>query len=649
VEGRGACPFEAINMGDASSEEPGANGQLFSPRKIPLSMLSPAVARHRGFLGQAVNLLQSPGYAMKALADGINKVDQAMGASLPENPGCLTKVQFRVNHPPSRPQVDDVGVKMHLLGSLKQLGCWEEQRAKTMKRCPDGWEIICYLATGETFEYQYILKDYDGAPVWRSSAERQQTVDEIGGTNTLEIIDFITTGEEETGNLYNKAAFGSSHVRALPATPRDLRDECSAEDSKMPDLNLPDFPVGVDVGRDSTCALPRDSFLPPPPSQFSDNARCSLSGFEDCRRPSVMPSASQFEDCKQWLTGPPDSPTKQIQCSESGQNTQDDATICADASGAGCRSVDLVGGQPELEIEQDTASPSYDDLQLRTQKAATEARQQRLDLAAKQISSIVALVLQPGASFLDEGSGPSPCPKETESLAETANEDTPDMLTLSIANLREVLEKQRLEHARAAGDYETQQQQREDDHAQSIDAERDAVQEQLTALEQQLSKLDAEYKEAQQAHEQELALKDQEIKKLEALLEEERELGKMRSRRLRGGIRVVQGQLTGVRTGFDDLKAEVAKMTSEVMPELAGMAATLTTSIVTVANGIQAELDETNSKFEGEVCERKRLHNLVQELKGNIRVFARIRPISQGESWTCHGMSPIGLSQPSTP
>ena len=88
-----------------------------------------------------------------------------------------TKVLFRVNHPPSRPQVDDVTVRMTLLGSLKHLGSWEEQRAKTMKRTNDGsWEIVCYLTTHETFQYQYILKDFDGTSVWRSSAKRQQVL-----------------------------------------------------------------------------------------------------------------------------------------------------------------------------------------------------------------------------------------------------------------------------------------------------------------------------------------------------------------------------------------------------------------------------------------------------------------------------------------
>ena len=86
----------------------------------------------------------------------------------------------------------------------------------------------------------------------------------------------------------------------------------------------------------------------------------------------------------------------------------------------------------------------------------------------------------------------------------------------------------------------------------------------------------------------------------------------MRSRRLRGGIRTVQGQLGGVRAGFDELRTQVKEMSASILPDLSTMAGKLETSILSVAEGIQAELDETNGKFEGEVRERKRLHNMVQ-------------------------------------
>ena len=288
-----------------------------------LSLMSPAVARHRGLLGHAVTILQSPGYAMKALADGINHVDRAMSASLntPEvNPGGLTKVLFRVNHPPSRPQVDDVQVTMHLLGSLKQLGGWEEMRAKTMKKCKEGgWEVVCYLATHEEFEYQYILKDYEGQSVWRSSAERQHTVANVGASNTLEIIDFITKNEEETGNLYNQAAaVASTPLKALPLTPQDDSGDPEPEHEHRCRMVLPDRPTDVDACRDSMCALPRDSLLPPPTNEYTKELmRKSVAGgpggsmlvFDD-----LLPLAPTFSgalsDCQERLTGPEDSPCK---------------------------------------------------------------------------------------------------------------------------------------------------------------------------------------------------------------------------------------------------------------------------------------------------------------------------------------------------
>lgn len=42
----------------------------------------------------------------------------------------------------------------------------------------------------------------------------------------------------------------------------------------------------------------------------------------------------------------------------------------------------------------------------------------------------------------------------------------------------------------------------------------------------------------------------------------------------------------------------------------------------------EEQLSIAQDKYRKEVTERKRLHNVVQELKGNIRVFARSRPLS---------------------
>jgi kinesin family member C2/C3 len=61
-------------------------------------------------------------------------------------------------------------------------------------------------------------------------------------------------------------------------------------------------------------------------------------------------------------------------------------------------------------------------------------------------------------------------------------------------------------------------------------------------------------------------------------------------------------------------------------------------------------LDQTfgdlNRKYKKEMAERKRLHNLIQELKGNIRVFLRCRPPSTRELENSGGADTICVSFP---
>ena len=50
-------------------------------------------------------------------------------------------------------------------------------------------------------------------------------------------------------------------------------------------------------------------------------------------------------------------------------------------------------------------------------------------------------------------------------------------------------------------------------------------------------------------------------------------------------------------------------------------------------------LEESRKSFQREAVERKRLHNLVQELKGNIRVFCRVKPLTSDEAVAGHRSS----------
>lgn len=46
---------------------------------------------------------------------------------------------------------------------------------------------------------------------------------------------------------------------------------------------------------------------------------------------------------------------------------------------------------------------------------------------------------------------------------------------------------------------------------------------------------------------------------------------------------------------------------------------------------IDGHISALNAKYKREMAERKRLHNIVQELKGNIRVYMRCRPATKKE------------------
>eukprot|EP00295_Goniomonas_pacifica_P032916 CAMPEP_0175970436 /NCGR_PEP_ID=MMETSP0108-20121206/41054_1 /TAXON_ID=195067 ORGANISM="Goniomonas pacifica, Strain CCMP1869" /NCGR_SAMPLE_ID=MMETSP0108 /ASSEMBLY_ACC=CAM_ASM_000204 /LENGTH=108 /DNA_ID=CAMNT_0017299405 /DNA_START=70 /DNA_END=392 /DNA_ORIENTATION=- len=55
-------------------------------------------------------------------------------------------------------------------------------------------------------------------------------------------------------------------------------------------------------------------------------------------------------------------------------------------------------------------------------------------------------------------------------------------------------------------------------------------------------------------------------------------------------------------------------------------------AVVGVASAQQAALEETMVKYRKEVAERKKLHNDLLDLRGAIRVFCRVRPLSGNET-----------------
>jgi DNA repair exonuclease SbcCD ATPase subunit len=116
-------------------------------------------------------------------------------------------------------------------------------------------------------------------------------------------------------------------------------------------------------------------------------------------------------------------------------------------------------------------------------------------------------------------------------------------------------------------------------------------------------------------------------------------------RRLKASVRSLQQQTSSlgakvvvfgkyVRDAETGMRAELRRMQSVVKAELQ----TIPTIVAQAQGEITEKLNKQLSAFEGlaekykrEYRERKRLFNLVQELRGNIRVFCRVRPISSTE------------------
>lgn len=78
---------------------------------------------------------------------------------------------------------------------------------------------------------------------------------------------------------------------------------------------------------------------------------------------------------------------------------------------------------------------------------------------------------------------------------------------------------------------------------------------------------------------------------------------------------VIEASLAGSKIELETARAEILRLKEETMEKSKKIEETL------------AETEKHQEKLRWEETERRRLHNLIQELKGNIRVFCRMRPL----------------------
>jgi kinesin family protein C2/C3 len=140
-------------------------------------------------------------------------------------------------------------------------------------------------------------------------------------------------------------------------------------------------------------------------------------------------------------------------------------------------------------------------------------------------------------------------------------------------------------------------------------AEREGLQIDLEQAEAQLSVKDAQHRAKTEALEQQLA------QALKATAESGSKV-----QHLHSTVRSLRAQVTELGEVMLHHTAAFTKQLSEAQ------------TFMTQALQVQANLQTTMSKYKKEMSERRKLHNLVQELRGNIRVYARARPLSDAEA-----------------
>ena len=91
-------------------------------------------------------------------------------------------------------------------------------------------------------------------------------------------------------------------------------------------------------------------------------------------------------------------------------------------------------------------------------------------------------------------------------------------------------------------------------------------------------------------------------------------------------------ELSSLKDQALSLKNEVKSFQSNFLSSLHSSALNLITREREASN---SQLSELKAKLSSEMRERKKLFNLLQELKGNIRVLCRIRPLSANEGESC--------------
>nr|XP_055186814.1 kinesin-like protein KIFC1 isoform X2 [Nyctereutes procyonoides] len=199
-----------------------------------------------------------------------------------------------------------------------------------------------------------------------------------------------------------------------------------------------------------------------------------------------------------------------------------------------------------------------------------------------------------------------------------------------------------------------------------LNAELKCCRERTQTLAQENQQLQDQLREAQQqakAQGAECRTLEGELARVQAQAEQgQQELGSLRARVLEleeqqctqeGLLRELQKEQLGLQEERRGLAARLEEQERRLQASEAALSGSQAevASLREEATGQAALLVEQGERLHGLEMERRRLHNQLQELKGNIRVFCRVRPVLPGEPTPPPGflLFPFGPGGPADP
>lgn len=164
-------------------------------------------------------------------------------------------------------------------------------------------------------------------------------------------------------------------------------------------------------------------------------------------------------------------------------------------------------------------------------------------------------------------------------------------------------------------------------------------------LNEQISVLESKYASVNQA----LLTARSEINNLTGELEAERERGRLLKDEFTRDKFELERRMTHAKKEKDAIVEKIKPLAEESKAlrnmltatrtnqanEFTAFSATwkeFTSQVTSTLNTASRMVNEANTKYKKELSERRKLYNTIQELKGNIRVFCRVRPVLEHES-----------------